>query len=101
MAAQMDDPDSVRSFYKTMIALRAESDVLKFGEFRLISATRHLFIYERELNGQIYRIILNFSKKAQKAPCNGTLLLSNYSRKTYEGTLSPYEAVILDKGDRR
>jgi oligo-1,6-glucosidase len=101
MAAQMDDPDSVRSFYKTMIALRVESDVLKFGEFRFISATRHLFIYERELNGQINRIILNFSKKTQKSPCDGTLLLSNYSRKTYEGTLSPYEAVILDKGDRR
>jgi oligo-1,6-glucosidase len=97
MAAQMDDPDSVRSFYKTMIALRVESDVLKFGEFRFISATRHLFIYERELNGQINRIILNFSKKTQKSPCDGTLLLSNYSRKTYDGTLSPYEAVIIDK----
>lgn len=105
MAAQMDDPDSVRSFYKKMIALRANSDVLKYGEFRLISATRHLFIYERELNGQVYRVILNFSKKARKAPCDGALLLSNYSRKAYDGSLSPYEAVILDrtrnKGDRQ
>ncbi len=97
MAAQMDDPNSVRSFYKTMIALRANSDVLKYGEFRLVSATRRLFIYERELNGQVYRVILSFSKKARKAPCHGTLLLSNYCRDTYDGTLSPYEAVIIDK----
>lgn len=97
MAAQMDDPNSVRSFYKTMIALRANSDVLKYGEFRLVSATRHLFIYERKLNGQVYRVILSFSKKARKAPCHGTLLVSNYRRNTYDGTLSPYEAVIIDR----
>lgn len=97
MAAQMDDPDSVRSYYKTMIALRANSDVLKLGEFRFISATRHMFIYERKLNGQTYRVILNFSKKDQKAPCDGDLLISNYSRTAYDGTLSPFEAVVIDK----
>jgi len=97
MAAQMDDPDSVHSYYKTMIALRGKSDVLKYGDFRFISATRHLFVYERERNGQTYRVILNFSKKDQKAPCDGDLLISNYSRTAYDGTLSPFEAVIIDK----
>ncbi len=96
MAAQMNDPDSIRSYYKKMIALRAQSDVLKYGSFRLIKATRRLFAYERELNGKRIQILLNFSKRPQKAQTQGRLILSNYQRGTYDGILSSYEAVILE-----
>lgn len=97
MADQMDDPHSVRSFYKTMISLRANSDVLKQGSFTLICASRHLFIYERELNGKIIRILLNFSKRRQKVQFTGKVLLSNYDRTDYDSSLSPYEAIIIEK----
>jgi oligo-1,6-glucosidase len=97
VARQLSDPNSVRSLYKTMIALRSGSDVLKYGEFNLIRSSRHLLIYER-MNGETTRrIMLNFSGKTRRAPvCHGYVLLSNYGRNEYGGKLYPYEAVILD-----
>jgi oligo-1,6-glucosidase len=96
LAAQKEDPDSVLSFYKRMIALRAGSDVLKYGSFRLILASKHAFIYERESDGRVYRVLLSFSKRPVKAPCGGSVIVSNYGRNEYDGTLMPYEAVLID-----
>ena len=98
MAVQKDDPGSVRSYYKRMIALRAGSNVLKYGAFRLIAAKKHLFSFEREYGGSAYRILLSFSRQQQKAPCEGAVLISNYGRASYDGILQPYEAVIIEKG---
>ncbi len=96
MAAQKDDPDSVRSYYKRMIALRAGSDVLKYGAFVLETADKHLFCYRRELDGRTCRVLLNFSKHPRHVPGSGSVLISNYGRTAYDGTLQPYEAVILE-----
>lgn len=95
-AAQKKDADSVLSFYKKMIALRAGSGVLKYGGFRLVKSSKSLFIYEREKSGVTYRVMLNFSKLPAKAPCGGTVVLSNYGRTGYDGVLRPYEALIMD-----
>ena len=97
MAAQMADPDSVRSYFKKMIALRASSDVLKYGVFKYVEANKHLFCFDREYEGKAYRVLLNFSKHPQGVPCGGTVVISNYGRTTYDGTLQPYEAVIIEK----
>ena len=94
--AQMNDTDSVRSFYKNMIALRAGSDVLGSGEFRLIRASGSLFIYEREKGGQVYRVLLNFGRRPKQAAGIGKVIASNYGRAEYDGSLRPYEAVLLD-----
>ncbi len=96
MAAQKDDPASVRSYYKRMIALRAGSDALKYGAFVLEAADKHLFCYRRELDGKACRVLLNFSKHPQHVPGSGNVLISNYGRKDYDGVLQPYEAVILE-----
>lgn len=95
-AAQTDDPDSIWNFYKSMIALRAASNVLKRGSFRLIRASKRVFIYEREGGGQVYRVLLNFGRRPQKAPCGGGVIVSNYGRTEYDGELKPYEAVLID-----
>jgi oligo-1,6-glucosidase len=97
MAAQIGDPDSIRSFYKRMIALRAGSDVLKYGAFRLVAATKRLFSYDREHEGTTYRVLLNFGKSPQRVPCAGTVVISSYGRTAYDGVLAPYEAVIMEK----
>lgn len=98
MAAQMSDPDSVRSHYKRMIALRDASDVLKYGAFRLVAAKKRLFVFDRELSGAAYRVLLNFGERPQKAPCGGRVVISNYPRDSYDGVLRPWEAVIIDMG---
>jgi oligo-1,6-glucosidase len=98
MAGQMDDPDSVRSFYKKMIALRAGNEVLKYGAFRLIRASGKLFVYEREMNEKTFRILLNFGKRPAKVFCGGDVLVSNYGRAQLDGMLLPFEAVVIEKG---
>lgn len=96
MAAQLTDPDSVRSFYRSMIALRAGSGVLKYGGFRLISASRRLFIYEREQDGATYRVLLNFGRRTIRAQCSGAVIMSTYGRTAFDGALKPYEAIVID-----
>lgn len=98
MAVQRNDPDSVRSFYRKMIALRAGSTVLKSGGFRLVRASGKQFIYERGQDGKNYRVMLNFSRRPVKAPCAGSVLISNYGRTGYDGKLLPWEAVVIEKG---
>ena len=100
MAAQTADPGSVRSYYQRMIALRGASDVLKYGAFSLVTAKRHLFVYDREYNGQACRVLLNFSKCTVKAPGEGRVLISNYEITSYDGVLQPWEAVILSMGEK-
>lgn len=95
MDSQKCDPNSIRSFYKKMISLRRCSDVLMEGAFTPVRISRHVFIFEREKDGRRLRILLNFSRRARKADGIGRVLLSNYARSAYSGTLDPYEAVIL------
>lgn len=106
MASQVNNPDSVRSFYKALIALRSDNEVLKYGSFEPVRIKKHLFIYRRELNGESLAIVLNFSGSAQKVSLNRSgdstqdsssqsIVLSNYEREAFDGMLQPYEALIL------
>ena len=98
LASQLRDPDSIRSFYKKMIALRADNIVLTEGTFTPLRISRHVFVFEREKDGRRLRVLLNFSKRARRADGSGRVLLSSNGRSEYGGTLEPYEAVILEVG---
>ncbi|NMB21299.1 MAG: alpha-glucosidase [Firmicutes bacterium] len=96
LRSQLDDPNSIREMYKTMIALRAESEVLKAGTFEEVEISRDFFAYRRQLGEESLLVLLNFSKRDRKASFAGaSLVLSNYDREIYDGNLQPYEAVIL------
>lgn len=95
MASQMNDPHSIRSFYKTMIALRSSSNILKYGAFTPVTISKHLFSYKRQWEGESLTVLLNFSGRPRKAFGGGEMILSNYHRETYDGILNPYEGVIL------
>ena len=97
LESQIDDPGSVRNYYKKMICLRSGSEVLKYGNFTAIKISRDLFVYRRELKGDILSVLLNFSKQSKKMPHEGDMILSSYGRDQYDGILQPYEAVILGK----
>ena len=98
MISQMKDPDSIRNFYKTMIALRMGSDILKFGTFVPIKTSKQLFIYKREFKGESLMVLLNFSGRTQKVSFKSNVVLSNYLNKGFDGLLQPYEAVIMKNG---
>jgi glycosidase len=92
---QINDPDSIRSYYKKAIALRNSESLLIYGSFTPLEISRELFIYKRELDGRSMTILLNFSARRQMTGYKGTVVLSNYKRESFDGSLSPYEAVIL------
>ena len=98
VASQMNDPGSIRSYYKKLIVLRNSSKTLIYGDFKPLEITRRLFAYRRELDGHSITVLLNFSDKPQKADFSGRLVMSNYGRSSYGGTLEPYEAALLENG---
>ena len=98
-ARQMNDPDSVFSYYRALIRLRHEHDIVVYGTFEpLLTDDPAVYAYRRHLNGQTLTVLCNFT--AEKAPCallcedNGRELLSNYATHQ-QGLLQPYEAIIL------
>ncbi len=93
--AQEKDVNSVLQYYRRMIALRAGSETLKYGEFKPLLGSRRVMAYERALDGERYRVILNFSSHAAKAAFGGTVVISNTGRTIYDGRLEPWEAVVL------
>ena len=87
--------DSVLNFYKEMIALRASSGTLKYGDFEPLYAKGGVMAFSRASGEERYTTILNFSHKPARAAFSGTVAVSNIGRKTYQGKLMPWEAVVL------
>lgn len=59
--AQVDDPESVFSFYKGLIAYRHASDLVVEGAFRLLEPqSEELFVYERALGEERLLVVCNF-----------------------------------------
>ncbi len=96
LAADISRDKSVFRFYRDILKLRAESDAIRYGEFRAISKQEdNYFVYERALCGERYTVVCNFEKRSQIEVPHGELILSNYGRKTGDGSLFlPYEAAV-------
>ena len=108
---QQGRADSVLAHYKKMIALRASCDTLKYGGFAPAYAKGGVIAYTRSLEDERYVTILNFSKKPALATIDAILgtapgcaapqlkvAASNTGRDAYDGSLSPWEAVVLAVG---
>ena len=92
--------DSILTFYKKMIALRASNETLKYGDFAPVFSNRQVLAYTRTtLGDEQLVIILNFSNKPASTPFEGSLIgkviVTNTGRNNYDGNLSPWEAVVL------
>jgi oligo-1,6-glucosidase len=62
VANQVDDEDSILSFYKEMISLRKKYSTLTYGDYLQISDTsEEIFAYWREDKDGKFLIVLNFS----------------------------------------
>ena len=97
---QIKTPDSVLSFYRGLIALRRNNEVLTSGKFIPVYADKRLLIYQRSLNDQNYYVLLNFSNKSIKIkiPLSGEVVLTNVENKEYHGELLPYQGLIIKRG---
>ena len=94
-AAEEKDADSVLHYYRKMIALRAESDTLKYGSFEPLQADENMLAYRRRNEKESYIVLLNLSGNEAIANYSGNVIVSNLKRKLYNGNLAPYEAVVL------
>jgi len=106
-ASQKNDPNSVLSFYKKLIALRKESRSLVHGDFVPIHADNRIMIYQRKCvtnstrtESEVYTVALNFSNRKLKIPKNfaylfsGTLII-NASGEQWDGSLLPWDGVLV------
>ncbi len=102
VALQEKDTNSCLHYFRRMVKLRKNNDVLVYGKFTLVDKNNpDVFAYTRELNEKKFLVMLNFRNR--KATINtvidisrAKLLITNYQPASANGTLQPYEAVIYE-----
>ena len=98
---QKNDPLSIYNYYKKLIQLRHNYDIIVYGTFvPLLEDSEKIFAYKRRLGNNRLYVFCNFTKDKQlyEAPeelllSNPRTLISNYDTNVI-GLLKPYEAVI-------
>lgn len=99
---EISDPDSVFSYYKKLIRLRHENEIIVYGDYKLLAPENEaLFIYTRMLGTQRLMVLCNFTEKevpipaevTEQIPADAQLLIGNYSKQK-EKVLQAYEARV-------
>jgi oligo-1,6-glucosidase len=102
VAAQDKDPNSVLNYFRAMQKLRKENEVLIYGKYTLIDKDNPaVFAFTREWKGKKWLVLLNFKDKTTSVKTGfdlskAKLMIHNYPAASVDGTLKPYEAVILE-----
>ena len=102
VTAQEKDENSCLNYFKKMVKLRKENEVLVYGKFTSIDKENpDVFAYTRELNGKKMLMLLNFRNKKVSFETGidlgkAKLLISNYKTASVSGTLQPYEAIVYE-----
>ena len=105
---QLQDEDSIFNYYKKLVSLRKEYDIIAYGDIKPMDKMNpSVFAYERNYNKENLVVICNFygekiTWKCDRELDNHTVLISNYSDQYVKGsevTLRPYETMILYKAD--
>lgn len=105
VAAQIKDETSIHAFYKKLVRLRREMDVISDGKIEfLLRENPAVLAYRRYTEDRELLVLCNFTgKEASVALPDGwnhaDILLTNWSRDTVSGsvTLKPYECLALLK----
>lgn len=105
-AEQRNRPDSVFHFYRKLIALRKEKEIIVYGDYRLLEPdSESVFVYERTLKGECLLVACNFTDQPQSvcvpeemAGREARLLIGNEGDPFWEDVLRlrPFEAVVWD-----
>lgn len=92
---QEDDPGSVLSYYRKLIAFRNGSRVLQEGDFTELYRKNGVYAYRRACNGEALTVVISLAEGERKNPASGEVVCSNYGRETAPARLAPYEALVL------
>lgn len=102
VAAQENDPFSILNYFRKMIKLRRDNEVMVYGKFSPVDTENpDVFAFTRELREKKFLVLLNFKNKMAKVSTDAELskakvLISNYKNASIDGSLKPYEAVIYE-----
>lgn len=92
---QVEDQDSVYNFYRKLIRLRHEEEVIIYGSFEmLLEESEQLFAYRRKLRETEIIVFCNFTPNHVKfdvQPDKATVIVQNYKNEPGD-YLRPYEA---------
>lgn len=100
--AQVNDPDSVFSYYKKLIRLRHENEIIVYGDYELLEAeSEETFIYKRTYENEHLMVLCNFTDHEvsvtdavmEQIPDGSEKLITNYADDMGQ-TLRPYEAKV-------
>jgi oligo-1,6-glucosidase len=100
--AQINDPNSILNYFKKLVQLRKNEPVFTYGTFELEDKENtSIFAYTRTLNNKKMLIALNFTEKetlfnTSINTTNAKVMLSNYNKTSFDNTLQPFEAIILE-----
>ena len=101
---QVGDETSIFSYYKKLVQLRKDVDVIAYGDIKPVDAKHpSVFAYERSYENENLVVVCNFYKNevvwdSKMDLSQYEVLLSNYSEQNIANgkiTLKPYEAVML------
>lgn len=98
---QEDDPGSVLSYYRQLIAFRNGSRVLQEGNFTELYRKNGVYAYRRACDGETLTVVISLAEGERKNPASGEVVCSNYGRETAPARLAPYEALVLREVVRR
>jgi oligo-1,6-glucosidase len=99
VAAARADPDSIWHYYRDLVDLRHEHDVLVYGGYTNLGADHEdAWAYERTLGDERAVVVLNFGDEPLQLDRSGVGVptgeprLDNYPSVGDPGILRPYEA---------
>lgn len=98
---QEDDPGSVLSYYRQLIAFRNGSRALQEGDFTELYRKNGVYAYRRACDGEALTVVISLAEGERKNPASGEVVCSNYGRETAPARLAPYEALVLREVVRR
>lgn len=98
----LQDPDSIFYYYKQLIALRHQYDLIVYGEYALIlEDAPHVYAYTRTYENQTWYIYCSFATEDTIVPVthdSSDRVIGNYSDAPHvtdeQLTLRPYEAIV-------
>ncbi|WP_343519288.1 alpha-amylase family glycosyl hydrolase [Sphingomonas sp.] len=102
VAAQADDPGSMLSLYRTLLALRRSSEALSIGDFALARCEREVLSYTRSFGDERVLVALNLggARRRYSLPEGeaAELLVSTLAAPSPLGELAPNEGVVVRLG---
>ena len=100
--AEEKNPNSCLNYFRKMIKLRKENEVLIYGKYTLVDKDNpDIYAYTREGEGKKFLVVLNFHNTTAKLNSEfdlskAEILIHNYEGPAAGGHFRPYEAVIYE-----